>query len=166
MIGLQYSIHRPSLYIHRHRVDLLPDWQVSVSSLMVILQTCPISLYESNPATEYQKRRLRRRSLCFAKTLIAGLQDVGYAADAFDPRTGKPLYSKPGSLTLDDVAVVQAVLGYSLVASGDCHLIRHPVWGCCVFPTVLVSEATPETLAEIAHSILGGSERKKALFVT
>jgi Methylmalonic aciduria and homocystinuria type D protein len=166
MNGLQYSIHRPSSYIHRHRVDLLPDWQVPVSSLMVILQTCPVSLYETTPATEYQKRRLRRRSLCFARMLIGHLQDADYAADAFDPRTGKPLYSRPGSLTLDDVAVVQAVLGYSLVASGDCHLIRHPVWGCGVFPMVLVSEAPPETLAEIAYPVLGGAERKKALFVT
>jgi Methylmalonic aciduria and homocystinuria type D protein len=166
MIGLQYSIHRPSAYIHRHRIDLLPDWQVSVSSLMVILQTCPVSLYEASPATEYQKRRLRRRSLCMVKKLIAGLQDAGYAADGFDPRTGKPFYSKPGLLTLDDVAVVKAVLGYPLVASGDCHLIQHPAWGCCVFPTVLVSEATPARLAEIAHLVLGGAERKKALFVT
>jgi Methylmalonic aciduria and homocystinuria type D protein len=166
MIGLQYSIHRPSSYIHCHRVDLLPDWQVSVSSLMVILQTCPVSLYEATAATEYQKRRLRRRSLCLVKKLITSLQDVGYAADGFDPRTGKPFYSRPGLLTLDDVAVVQAVLGYPLVASGDCHLIKHPVWGCFVFPTVLVSEASPEKLAEIAHPVLGGSERKKALFVT
>jgi Methylmalonic aciduria and homocystinuria type D protein len=166
MIGLQYSIHRPSSFIHRHRVDLLPDWQVSVSSLMVILQTCPVSLYEVTPATEYQKRRLRRRSLCLVKTLITSLQDAGYAADGFDPRTGKPFYSRPGSLTLDDVAVVQSVLGYPLVASGDCYLIKHPAWGCCVFPTVLVSEASPQRLAEIAHPILGGSERKKALFVT
>jgi hypothetical protein len=166
MIGLQYSIHRPSSYIHCHRVDLLPDWQVSVSSLMVILQTCPVSLYEATAATEYQKRRLRRRSLCLVKKLITSLQDAGYAADGFDPRTGKPFYSRPGLLTLDDVAVVQAVLGYPLVASGDCHLIKHPVWGCCVFPTVLVSEATPAILAEIAHPILGGSELKKALFIT
>jgi hypothetical protein len=165
MIGLQYSIHRPSAFIHRHRVDLLPDWQVSVSSLMVILQTCPISLYEATPATEYQKRRLRRRSLCLIKTLIASLQAAGYAAEGFDPQTGQPFYSQPGLLTLDDVAVVQAVLGYPLVASGDCHLIKHPVWGCFVFPTVMVSEASPARLAEIAHPVLGGLERQKALFV-
>ncbi len=129
-----------------------------MSSLMVILQTCPVSLYEATPAAEYQKRRLRRRSICFIKTLIASLQEAGYAADGFDPRTGKPFYSRPGLLTLDDVAVVQAVLGYSLVASGDCYLIKHPTWGCCVFPTILVSEASPAILAEIAHRILGGSK--------
>ncbi|MCG9890300.1 MAG: methylmalonic aciduria and homocystinuria type D protein [Thermosynechococcaceae cyanobacterium MS004] len=152
MIGLQYSIHRPSPYIDRHRDDLLPDWQGSVSSLMVILQTCPVPLDEITPATELQKRRLRRRSLTFLKAIAGCLQKAGYGAEGFDPRTGKPFYSRSGSLTLDDVAVVQAVLGYPLVNQGGCHLIQHPVWGCEVFPSVLVSDAPPEVLSAIVQA--------------
>jgi Methylmalonic aciduria and homocystinuria type D protein len=162
MIGLQYSIHRPSPFIHHHRVDLLPDWQVSVGSLMVILQTCPVSLDETTPATEHQKRRLRRRSLRLLEALTACLHRAGYAADGFDPRTGQPFCSQPGTLTLDDVAVVQAVLGYPLVARGGCHLIQHPVWGCCVFPSVLVSEASPKALEEIARRFLEKSTYKRS----
>jgi Methylmalonic aciduria and homocystinuria type D protein len=154
MTGLQYSIHQPSAFIRHHWMELLPDWQASVASLMVLLQISPVSLHETTPDTEYQKRRLRWRSLKLLKILTGHLQKAGYAADGFDPRTGKPFYSRPGTLTLDDVAVVQSALGYPLVVKGGCHLINHPVWGCSVFPSVLVSEASPETLGQIAHRFL------------
>jgi hypothetical protein len=153
MIGLQYSIHRPSAFIHRHWAELLPDWQEGVASLLVILQPSPVALYEKTVATEQQKRRLRRRSLHLAKALIQQLHQAGYAAETFDPRTGRPCHSRTGSLTLDDVAVVQAVLGYPLVASGDCRVIEHPVWGGGVFPSVVMSTAPPLVLAEIAHRL-------------
>jgi Methylmalonic aciduria and homocystinuria type D protein len=156
MNGLQYSIHPPSPFIDRHRVDLLPDWNVPVASLMVVLQTCSVSLQEMTSETEHQKQLLRRRFLRLLKPLTADLRAAGYAADGFDPRTGKPCHSRPGPLTLDDVAVVQAVLGYPLVLMGGCHLIRHPVWGCGVFPSVLVSEASPLVLTEIVRRRLPG----------
>ena len=151
MVGLQYSVHPPSPFIDRHRVDLLPDWDVPVASLMVLLQPCPVSLHEMTSETERQKQRLRRRFLKLLEPLTADLRAAGYAADGFDPRTGKPCHSRPGALTLDDVAVVQSVLGYPLVLTGGCHLIHHPVWGCGIFPSVLVSEASPQSLSEIAQ---------------
>jgi hypothetical protein len=153
MLGLQYSIHRPSSFIHHHWADLLPDWRVGVASLLVILQPSSVELYETNQATEQQKRRLRRRSLLLAKALILRLHQAGYAAETFDPRTGRPYHSRSGLLTLDDVAVVQAVLGYPLVTSGHCRVIEHPVWGSSVFPSVVVSTADPLALADIAHEL-------------
>jgi hypothetical protein len=90
------------------------------------------------------------------------LQHQGYAADRFDPRTGHPYHSRPGSLSLDDVAVVQSVLGYRLIDSGHCRLIQHPVWGCGVFPSVLVSTAPTPELAAIADQFWqgGGWQRR------
>jgi Methylmalonic aciduria and homocystinuria type D protein len=153
MVDLQYSIHQPSSFIHHHRGDLLPDWDVSVQSVMVILQPCSVALNDISPVTEQQKQQLRRRFLYWAKKLIAALKQEGYAADGFDPRTGHPHYSRSGALTLDDVAVVQSVLGYPLVPSGECRLVEHPVWGCGVFPSVVVSSAPPSVLANIAHRL-------------
>lgn len=164
MIGLQYSIHQPSAFINTHRAALLPDWQTSVQSVMVILQPCSVELNEITPVTEQHKRQLRRRFLHWAKQLIAALHQEGYVADGFDPRTGLPYYSSPGSLTLDDVAVVQSVLGYPLVPSGECRLVEHPIWGCGVFPSVVVSAAPTEVLAKIAHQLwylAQGSSRLK-----
>ncbi len=153
MVDLQYSIHQPSSFINHHRGDLLPDWDVSVQSVMVILQPCSVALNDITPVTEQQKQQLRRRFLYWAKKLIAELKKEGYAADGFDPRTGHPHYSRSGVLTLDDVAVVQSVLGYPLVPSGECRLVEHPIWGCGVFPSVVVSSAPPSVLANIAHRL-------------
>ena len=153
MVDLQYSIHQPSSFINHHRGDLLPDWNVSVESVMVILQPCSVALNDITPVTEQQKQQLRRRFLYWAKKLIAELKKEGYAADGFDPRTGHPHYSRSGALTLDDVAVVQSVLGYPLVPSGECRLVEHPIWGCGVFPSVVVSSAPPSVLANIAHRL-------------
>jgi hypothetical protein len=159
MIDLQYSIHQPNSFIHHHRVDLLPDWDVSVQSVMVILQPCTVPLNESTPVTEQHKQHLRRRFLYWAKQLITALKKEGYAADGFDPRTGHPYYSRSGTLTLDDVAVVQSVLGYPLVPSGECRLVEHPIWGCGVFPSVVVSAAPPTVLANIAHRLWHATQR-------
>jgi Methylmalonic aciduria and homocystinuria type D protein len=153
MVDLQYSIHQPNAFINHHRGDLLPDWSVSVESVMVILQPCSVALNEITPVTEQQKQQLRRRFLYWAKKLIVALKQEGYAADGFDPRTGHPHYSRSGALTLDDVAVVQSVLGYPLVPSGECRLVEHPIWGCGVFPSVVVSAAPPPVLANIAHQL-------------
>jgi Methylmalonic aciduria and homocystinuria type D protein len=153
MIGLQYSIHRPSAYINQHRSDLLPDWQVPVSSMMLVLQPCSVALNQTTPDTEQQKQFLRRRFLHLSKRLIISLKEEGYAADRFDPRTGRPYYSRSGPLTLDDVAVVKALLGYRLIPAGACHLIEHPTWGCGVFPSVVVSSAPTEVLGAIADQV-------------
>jgi hypothetical protein len=153
MLGLQYSIHRPSPYINCHRTDLLPDWQFPVSSLLLVLQPSTVVLNKITSDTEKQKQLLRRRFLHLSKRLIVRLKDEGYAAERFDPKTGQPYYSRPGSLTLDDVAVVHSMLGYRLVPCGDCRLIEHPVWGCGVFPSVVVSSAPPGALAAIADRV-------------
>jgi Methylmalonic aciduria and homocystinuria type D protein len=163
MVDLQYSIHQPNAFINHHRVDLLPDWSVSVESVMVILQPCSVALNEITPVTEQQKQQLRRRFLYWAKKLIAALKQEGYAADGFDPRTGHPHYSRSGALTLDDVAVVQSVLGYPLVPSGECRLVEHPIWGCGVFPSVVVSSAPPSILANIAHRLWTSAPRPGSL---
>ncbi len=153
MLGLQYSIHRPSPYINCHRTDLLPDWQFPVSSLMLVLQPSTVALNKITPDTEQQKQLLRRRFLHLSKRLIVHLKNEGYAAERFDPKTGQPYYSRAGSLTLDDVAVVQSMLGYRLIPCGNCRLIEHPVWGCGVFPSVVVSTAPPGALAAIADQV-------------
>ncbi|MGB8701872.1 MAG: methylmalonic aciduria and homocystinuria type D protein [Thermosynechococcaceae cyanobacterium] len=166
MIGVQYSIHKPSAFINLHWADLLPDWPGPVASVLVILQPCSVALNHITPESEQQKQRLRRRALYLSRQLIAALEQADYWAEGFDPRSGLPGRSRPGLMTLDDVAVVQAVLGYRLIASGDCRLIEHPTWGCRVFPCVVVSTAPPEILGAIADRFwteAGQSSRLKAL---
>lgn len=75
------------------------------------------------------------------------LRENNYQAVAFDPRTGLPIDSLAGSLRLDDVAVVQSLLGYAIDRAGECAVILHPDWGKAVYPSILLSSATPQTLS-------------------
>ncbi len=157
MQGLQYSIHRPSLFMRQHQADLLPDWSVPIAALLILLQPCPVSLRHKNPAAEYHKQQLRDRFFKLSQPLVAALLAEGAATTIFDPITGQPDQSRPGQLKLDDAAVVRAVLGYPLISQGSCHLVEHPIWGCNVFPSVLVSAASTETLCQVAHDCWGQS---------
>lgn len=154
MLSLQYSVHPPSQFMMSHRAELLPDWIVAIASVLVVLQYCPVSLVEKTPQTQQYKNDLRQTFLALAERLVQQCWLDGYAAESFDPKTGYPCHSRPGSLSMDDVAVIAAVLGYPLKLCGDCRLIHHPDWGHGVFPSVIVSAAPPLTLTALAQTIL------------
>ncbi|NCJ08109.1 methylmalonic aciduria and homocystinuria type D protein [Synechococcales cyanobacterium C] len=151
-MGLQYSVHRPSGFILAHGHQLLPEWRLPVQSVLVVLQHCQVPLVPMTPETERQKQSLRLQFLSFARPIVQSLQTQGYEVDLFDPKTGQPLLSLAGILTLDDVAVVQSLLGYPFLPQGQCHVLAHPQWGTAVFPSVLVSTAPPEQLAAVVQT--------------
>lgn len=144
----QYSVHPPSRYLCRHQNQLLPDWLGPVRSLLIMLQPCDCDLLERSPTTEAQKRKLRRQFLQFGSAIAAQINRLGYTAAIFDPRTGLPL-SRPGALRLDDVAIVQAALGYPTVRRHGCSVVIHPTWGSAVYPSTLVSSMEPALLEQV-----------------
>ncbi|MEO0376025.1 MAG: methylmalonic aciduria and homocystinuria type D protein [Cyanobacteria bacterium P01_A01_bin.17] len=152
-MGIEYSAHLPSPFITSHLEQLLPDWPVPVLSVLVVMQHSQVALLERNPETERQKQKLRRQFIHFGQQVSDSLLQIGHCTELFDPKTGQPLLSQPGQMTLDDVAVVQATLGYPLVETGGCWLIEHPEWGTAVFPAVLMSSAEPEVVVAIASQI-------------
>ena len=110
-------------------------------------------LLDKTPETEQQKQRLREQFIAFGQRFASKLYEIGYLSEIFDPQTGLPLLSEPGQLKLDDVAVVQACLGYQLIDRGGCSILQHPVWGSAVYPSILVSSARPEILESVAKTI-------------
>lgn len=149
----QYSIHPPSQFICTHLDQLLPDWSCPVRSVLIALQPCGCDLLARSPATEKHKRLLRRQFLQVGYQIATQLSHTGYAVAIFDPRTGSPLFSRPGKLRLDDVAVVQASLGYPLIASHGCSLVLHPIWGAAVYPSILVSSAEPALVEQVMSRV-------------
>ncbi|MBW4469636.1 MAG: methylmalonic aciduria and homocystinuria type D protein [Stenomitos rutilans HA7619-LM2] len=149
----QYSIHPPSQFVCNQRNKLLPDWLFPVRSMLIVLQPCECDLHERSLLAERQKRKLRRQFLKFGYAIVAQIKHRGYAAALFDPRTGLPLLTRPGALRLDDVAVVQAALGYQVANSHGCSMILHPIWGRAVYPSTLVSSAEPAVVEQILRTM-------------
>ncbi|MBW4519669.1 MAG: methylmalonic aciduria and homocystinuria type D protein [Scytolyngbya sp. HA4215-MV1] len=151
---MQCSVHDPNQFIHTHLDQLLPAWTEPVSSVLLVLQPSLLSLENQNPETEIQKQQLRQNFLEFGQVVATKLLQQGYLVDVFDPKTGLPVLTQPGNLTLDDVRVVHTCLGYDLDRSGKCTLILHPQWGKAVYPAVLVSSAHPNILRGIVSGML------------
>ena len=149
----QYSVHSPSRFLCTHWDKLLPDWSCPARSMLIVLQPCDCDLLERSPTAEAQKRKLRRRFLKLGYAIAAELNRLGYAAAIFDPRTGFPLLARPGALRLDDVAIVQAALGYRIACSHGCSIVLHPTWGRAVYPSTLVSAAEPALVERILGEV-------------
>ncbi len=132
---------------------LLPTWSHPVASVLIVIQPYDGGLLKKTPQTEAQKQRLRQQFLDFGYQVATRLQQMGYLAEIFDPRTGMPLLSKPGQLTLDDVALARSCLGYETAHSYGCNLILHPIWGSSVYPSTLVSSAQPEVVEQVSREV-------------
>jgi len=149
----QYSVHPPSRFLCSHQNQLLPDWSCPARSMLIVLQPCDCDLLERSPKADVQKRRLRRQFLQVGYAIAAQITQRGYAAAIFDPRTGLPLLSRPGTLRLDDVAIVRAALGYPSIHSHGCSILLHPNWGYAVYPSTLIASIEPALLTQILVSM-------------
>ncbi|MBF2029488.1 MAG: methylmalonic aciduria and homocystinuria type D protein [Oscillatoriales cyanobacterium C42_A2020_001] len=134
----------------------MPEWSCGIGSVLIVLQRSSCPLVERTETTEVSKNQLRQNFLELADTIAVRLQGSGYSADGFDPKTGRPMYSKPGSMELDDVTVVCMCLGYPTVEIEGCSLILHPAWGTAVYPSVVLASADPDIVKRVASSVICG----------
>jgi hypothetical protein len=127
-----------------------------VASILIVLQRSPCCLLHRTWQTEDQKYRLREQFLGIGGAIATQLHHLGHPTEMFDPKTGYPIFSQPGSLCLDDVAVVKACLGYPTNKTQACNTIIHPEWGNAVYPSVLLSAAPPAIVTQViqSHTIL------------
>jgi hypothetical protein len=120
----------------------------------VVLQECAVPLVEDNPTTDTEKQRLRQQFIDLGRSIAHELDQLSCVTEIFDPPTGSPLFSEAGQIKLDDIAVIHAVLGYQPIQQGACRMIAHPIWGCAVYPSVLVSTAEPEVLSQVLNTAI------------
>ena len=142
---VQICIAPPHQFVLNQRQQLLPGWNVLISYLILLLQQSSISLKESSPEVALEKDALRAKFMLFGRSLIFALQAQEYQSDLFDPRTGYPLFARPG-ITFDDNAVVKAMLKYPVISYRQCSLLIHPVWGNKVYPSTIVTSAPANIL--------------------
>lgn len=137
---LQICLAPPHQFALSHQEDLLPDWNISLSYLILLLQQSSISLTESTIKVAQEKDYLRAKFIRFGCDLIFALQDHQHQSDLFDPRTGYPLIAHPAK-TWDDNSAVTALLNYPVINYHQCSLLKHPVWQYNVYPGTIVTSA-------------------------
>ena len=143
----------PHQFVLNNQQQLLPTWDVAVTTLILVLQESSISLRESNLEVAQEKDNLRAKFIRFGCDLVFLLGDRGYLSDLFDPRTGYPLLAQPGKSRLDDNAVIKAILNYPLISYYNCSLIVHPTWGNNVYPSTVVTSAPAEVVNLIIKQV-------------
>jgi hypothetical protein len=136
-----------------HQDQLLPDWSAPISTVVIVLQASTISLLPHTANTEALKDELRQRFFEIGLSLVQELQTHGYQAELFDPKTGWPFLSAPGAYSLDDVAVVKALLGYPVVDHQGCWVTLHPTWQAAVYPSTVVTSAPASVVATLLATI-------------
>jgi len=144
---IEVCITPPHEFALRHQQQLLPDWDSSISYLILLLQQSSIPLKESTSKVAQEKNRLRRNFLRFGTSLVSTLQSHGYQSDLFDPRTGYPLFAN-STMCWDDNAAVKALLNYPVISYQHCSLLMHPVWKNNVYPGTIVTSA-PLNIVEL-----------------
>ncbi|MCM1985358.1 methylmalonic aciduria and homocystinuria type D protein [Lyngbya confervoides] len=145
----QISIHSPTAFLQQHWRQILPSWSVPVQALALYLQYSPVSLCDRTANTEQHKAILRQNFLTQAEQWSTALEGLGYWVDYFDPKFGTPVRSPAGLQLLDDVALAQQLLHFPVQAQGECKLLCHPAWGTHVFPSTLVTSASPPILTRL-----------------
>ena len=150
---VQVSIAFPNQFVLDRQQQLLPDWNVTISYLILILQQSVVSLENHSDRVKKEKDYLRAKFISVGCNLIFRLQDRGYQSDLFDPRTGYPFFTRSG-LALDDNAVVKAILNYPVTSSGQCSVITHPTWGNNVYPSTIATSAPLEVIVSSLSSII------------
>ncbi len=154
------SVHHPSPFIVQNLERVLPDWNVPVLWVVIVLQQSRYELVERTPEVEREKERLREKFMRFGFDVVFNLRDSfqdssassNFLSNLIDPRTGYPLLSRPGEIPHDDTAVVKALLGFRVIRN-QCRVLEHPTWGKAVYPSTLLTSAPPKVIKPVLKSV-------------
>lgn len=151
---VEMSVHRCSPFVAQNLERVLPDWVLPVTTcrVLVVLQQSRYPLAETAPHIEREKDRLRERFLSFGSDVVRLLRDRGFITDLIDPRTGYPLFSRPGEIAHDDTAAVKALLNFP-VTHDSCSVLEHPSWGSAVYPSILISSASSRAIMSVLKKV-------------
>jgi hypothetical protein len=159
--SVQVCLNRPHQFMIDNQQQLLPNWNTSVTYIIILLQQSRFSLKQISSDVAHEKDNLRTKFIRFGCNLIFSLKDCNYQSDLFDPRTGYPLLTRQGKLALNDNAVVEALLGYPLTSYHNCSLLTHPIWENAVYPSTVITSAPLETLNPIIDGVVALQGWKK-----
>ncbi|WP_036485986.1 methylmalonic aciduria and homocystinuria type D protein [Myxosarcina sp. GI1] len=160
--AVEIYLDRPSQFIIDNQKQLLPTWDKPVTQVILVLQQSRLSLEHNTEAVAREKDRLREQFFRFGCSLVFGLRDRNLLSDLCDPRSGYPVISREGEITLSDAALVKALLGFEVIDYNDCSLIIHPQWGSAMYPSTILTSAGLDELKPVldkAIALLGWTSK-------
>jgi hypothetical protein len=146
---IQIYIAPPSSFILNNQQQLLPSWESPITYVILVLQQSCLSLELSNYDVVREKDYLREQFWRLGSNVVQQLHGRNYLGELFDPRTGYPWFSLSGTITLNDNAVVQAILNFPVISYNNCSLLTHPQWNHAVYPSTIVTTASLLSLEAI-----------------
>lgn len=152
--AVEMSVHRCSPFVAQNLERVFPDWVLPITTcrVIVVLQQSRYPLAETAPHIEREKDRLRERFMGFGSDVVRHLRDRGFITDLIDPRTGYPLFSRPGEIAHDDTAAVKALLGFPAIHN-SCSVLEHPSWGSAIYPSILISSASSRAIMSVLKKV-------------
>jgi hypothetical protein len=149
-LGIEIYLSPPSLFVAQNLRHLLPELPTKKVWVLLLLQQSQVPLNQLNPQVEIEKNLLRNKFMNFSLSMAHTLRSYDFYSDFFDPITGYPVLSHPGTISHDDVAMVNALLGFSMT-DDDCTGLIHPIWQTAVYPGVLMTTATPAVIESVVY---------------
>jgi hypothetical protein len=160
-LAVQIYINQPSLFVSKNLERVIPDWNLPAAWVVIILQQSRFPLIETAPHVEREKDRLREKFMRLGCDTAFELRDRGFLTDLIDPRTGYPLLSRPGEISHDDIAVVKVLLKFPVIHN-SCRVLEHPSWGTAVYPSSMISSASPTIIKSVLKRVAAQHGWKQA----
>ena len=152
-LPIEIYVRKPSQFIIKNTVKLLPDWTSLPGSIIIVLLYSQIPIETVNQEVEREKQRLKQEFLQFGNQLKLILQKEKYLIELIDPQEGKPMNTEEGSIRFDIVATIHQLLGFTFRNTDKgCKMLDHPAQKTAIYPSILLSDVSPKLIDSILRT--------------
>lgn len=163
--NLEYSAHVIPKALVRDLVHVFPGGGLLrpndnyVNVMIPVLQRAEIPLLSFGSAEEKEKDRLLLKFFEWTTLLKLAIEnrDAEAWVDCTDPASGRAHMGTSGS-GFSDVEGICQVDTYPTEMAGVCRIMRHPVWGAAVYPSLVFANARWETVKQALDELNGTKE--------
>lgn len=152
-LPIEIHVRKPSQFIIKNTVKLLPDWKSIPGSIIIVLLYSQIPIETVNQEVEIEKKRLKEEFLQFGNQLKLILQKEKYLIELIDPQQGKSIDSHEGTINFDIVAIIHQLLGFTFRNTDKgCKVLHHPTQKTAIYPSILLSDVSPKLIDSILRT--------------
>jgi hypothetical protein len=142
---------------------ILPNWNKTLKSTIVILQEANLDLSKTSPKVDKEKNCLRFNYIDVCCNLVKEAEKYNISLEPLDPRNGKALFSKEGEIPHDDAVVafcilIKEIIEIKLETKENCKVIYHSKWGFSNYPSIILADAAPKETFEMVKNYYKGQK--------